>query len=110
MSWADFKAWWRRELGAERNDPWRRAIRISLGIFFVGLGIVGIFLPVLQGLLFIAMGFGFLSLDIPAIRRLWCWLKSRFGMTSTMEDCPQTEPSESAENKENMAEAVDPPD
>ena len=46
-----------------------RAGRIVAGVLLVILGISGIVLPVLQGILFIVLGIGLLSVDIPAVRR-----------------------------------------
>lgn len=39
----------------------KRLIKLILGWAFVALGIVGLVLPILQGLLFIAIGFAILS-------------------------------------------------
>ena len=46
-----------------------RAVRIVFGGLVVLFGIAELFLPG-PGLLFIALGLGILSLDIPAVRRL----------------------------------------
>lgn len=46
-----------------------RAVRVVFGALVVLFGIVELFLPG-PGLLFIALGLGILSLDIPAVRRL----------------------------------------
>ena len=47
-----------------------RVARIVVGLLLVLLGIVGLVLPVLQGVLFIVLGLGLLSVDIPPVRRL----------------------------------------
>ena len=47
-----------------------RIVRIIAGVVLIVVGIVGLFLPVLQGILFIVLGLGLLSVDIPAVRRL----------------------------------------
>jgi len=47
-----------------------KAARIAAGVALVLLGIVGLFLPLLQGILFIVLGLGLLSVDVPAVRRL----------------------------------------
>jgi uncharacterized membrane protein YbaN (DUF454 family) len=44
-------------------------VRIALGAGLVGLGIVGLFLPLLQGLLFITLGLMILARDLPWVRR-----------------------------------------
>ena len=46
-----------------------RALRVVFGVLVVLFGIAELFLPG-PGLLFIALGLGILSLDIPAVRRL----------------------------------------
>lgn len=46
----------------------KKVIILSTGIFFIVLGIIGLFLPVLQGILFIAIGFLFLSFYFPSHR------------------------------------------
>lgn len=44
-------------------------VRIALGSTLVGLGVLGLFLPFLQGILFISIGLTVLARDIPWIRR-----------------------------------------
>ncbi len=44
-------------------------LRIALGAGFVGLGVLGLFLPFLQGILFIALGLMVLAHDLPWVRR-----------------------------------------
>jgi len=56
----------------------RSLIRHVVGWGFVVLGIVGLVLPVLQGLLFIAIGLLLLSPDIPAFARFLSWVERRF--------------------------------
>ena len=51
---------------------------LILGWFFVGLGIVGLFLPVLQGILFIMIGLAFLSSRSATIKRLHNRLEKRY--------------------------------
>ena len=41
---------------------------LGTGVFFIALGVIGLFLPVLQGILFIAIGFLFLSFYFPSHR------------------------------------------
>ncbi|MCB9800338.1 MAG: hypothetical protein H6757_06230 [Candidatus Omnitrophica bacterium] len=43
-------------------------VRIPLAVILVLLGIVGLFLPVLQGVLFILAGLMLLGNDVPALR------------------------------------------
>jgi uncharacterized protein len=51
---------------------------ILVGWFFVGLGIIGLFLPFLQGLLFIMIGLAILSSRSETIRRFLAVLERRF--------------------------------
>ncbi len=53
-------------------------IRILLGIFSLVIGLAGLVLPILQGWLFIAVGFALLSRDVPFFRRLQERLERRF--------------------------------
>ncbi|MBU4460186.1 MAG: hypothetical protein KJ579_06430 [Verrucomicrobia bacterium] len=46
------------------------SLRIAAGGALIVLGIVGLFLPVLQGLLFITLGLTLLARDVPWARRL----------------------------------------
>ncbi|HPD16904.1 MAG TPA: PGPGW domain-containing protein [Planctomycetota bacterium] len=54
-----------------------RALRIAGGVLLVLLGIIGCFLPIIQGLLLIALGLWVLSHDIPAAARLRQWAGER---------------------------------
>ena len=45
---------------------------LVIGWFFVGLGILGLFLPILQGILFIMIGLAILSSRSEMVKR---WLK-----------------------------------
>ncbi len=56
----------------------RRIIRITLGTVFILLGFLGLFLPILQGWLFLALGALFLSVDLPFFDRMVRWIKNRF--------------------------------
>jgi uncharacterized membrane protein YbaN (DUF454 family) len=49
-----------------------------LGWFFIGLGIVGLFLPFLQGILFIMMGLAILSSRSQTVRRFLRYLEGRY--------------------------------
>jgi uncharacterized membrane protein YbaN (DUF454 family) len=52
--------------------PLPRRVRLALmvvGSFFVGLGVVGLFLPFLQGILFLAVGAALLSLASDSVHR-----------------------------------------
>jgi uncharacterized membrane protein YbaN (DUF454 family) len=62
--------------GKEENMA--RIIRLIGGTMLLILGLAGIFLPFLQGGLFLILGALLLSVDIPAVRRLVCWTENRF--------------------------------
>jgi len=53
----------------KRQILWRLA-RLSAGWALLGLGIIGLFLPFLQGLIFIASGLALLSPDLPWAKHL----------------------------------------
>ena len=68
---ADPQCRWHHARGLE-HDVTRTAlsiVRIVVGVLLVVLGIVGLFLPLLQGILFIVLGLGLLSVDVPVVRR-----------------------------------------
>jgi uncharacterized membrane protein YbaN (DUF454 family) len=58
------------------HTVWRIA-RLTLGATFLGLGMVGLFLPFLQGILFILIGLTLLSRDSARAKRLLTWLRAR---------------------------------
>lgn len=63
-----------------RSLLWR-ATKISAGSLLVLLGLAGLLLPVLQGILFLVLGLGLLSTEIPWLRdkrvRLKAWRRAR---------------------------------
>jgi uncharacterized protein len=66
-----------KEAASAYGDIMRRILRIILGVAFILLGIVGLFLPFLQGILFIAIGLFLLASHLPLIARLICWLQRK---------------------------------
>jgi putative transmembrane protein PGPGW len=61
-----------------------RVTRITLGIFFFIAGVLGLFLPFLQGILCLAISAMLLAPDFPPARRLavwalrkWPWLRRK---------------------------------
>ena len=56
----------------------KRYTVLGLGWFFVVLGVLGIFLPVLQGILFLLIGFILLSRESAWVQRQLKKLKSRY--------------------------------
>jgi hypothetical protein len=55
-----------------------RIIRISAGVISLGLGVIGMVLPILQGWFFLALGVVLLSKDIVFFRRITEWMRTRF--------------------------------
>ena len=58
-----------------------RALRLgklALGWAFLVLGVLGLFLPVLQGVLFLAIGLAILATEQVWAHRLLLWLRRRF--------------------------------
>jgi len=53
-------------------DKFKRIGMLIIGWFFVGLGVLGLFLPILQGILFIMIGLAILSSRSEMVKR---WLK-----------------------------------
>ena len=51
---------------------------LIIGWIFIGLGILGLFLPILQGLLFIMIGLAILSSRSKTIRRFLKYLEKRY--------------------------------
>ena len=51
---------------------------LILGWFFIGLGIIGLFLPILQGILFIMIGLAILSSRSQLIKRFLKHLEERY--------------------------------
>lgn len=56
----------------------KKAVRHIIGWFFIVLGIIGLFLPILQGILFILVGMFILARDIPFFHNVLCRLEERY--------------------------------
>ncbi len=71
-----------RDRGGRRN--WasrmngRKLLLLVLGWFFLALGVLGLFLPILQGILFILIGLMLLSSVSPRVRLLRQRLRRRY--------------------------------
>ncbi len=64
-------------------EDWKRSklkniAILIIGWLFVGLGILGLFLPILQGILFIMIGLAILSTRSEKIKRLLKYLEDRY--------------------------------
>lgn len=57
------------------TGPFLRAARIVAGIVLVIIGIVGLFLPILQGILLIVIGLACLGVDAEKSRRAWAFMR-----------------------------------
>jgi uncharacterized membrane protein YbaN (DUF454 family) len=55
-----------------------RISRVVLGVAFLALGVVGLFLPFLQGILFMVIGLTLLSTESERARRLLEWARIRW--------------------------------
>ena len=49
----------------------RRPVRITVGLILLLIGIVGLFLPVLQGIAIVVAALAILRKDIPMAERIW---------------------------------------
>ncbi len=55
-----------------------KLLRHILGWLCLVVGIAGLFLPILQGWLFLALGALLLAPDIPLFKRLLDWIEQKF--------------------------------
>ncbi len=60
------------------SSMWGRIVRVGVGALFLVLGVLGLFLPVLQGILFLAIGAALLAPDVPPARRALLWMYRRW--------------------------------
>lgn len=60
------------------RSRWKRLLILVSGWGFIFLGILGIFLPILQGILFLAIGFYLLSLESPWAHRKMEQMRERY--------------------------------
>ena len=56
----------------------KRILILGLGWFFIILGFIGLFFPILQGILFLLIGLYLLSLESKIVRKLIDKLKERY--------------------------------
>lgn len=66
---------------SERIRQWPSPLRIGAGVALLILGVLGMFLPVLQGILFLTLGAWLLSIDVPIFarwkKRFVAWRRAR---------------------------------
>lgn len=55
-----------------------RIARLIGGGLLIILGFAGLFLPILQGWLFLLLGILLLSVDLPVAKRVVCWIENSF--------------------------------
>jgi len=61
----------------------RRGVVLSLGALFLLLGVIGGFLPVIQGWIFVLIGLALLAEELPWVRHHLERLKTRFPKQAT---------------------------
>lgn len=64
----------------------RRMLKLILGWFFMVLGVAGLFLPILQGVLFLAIGLIILAQEQPWAHRLLTRIRHRYPHMAEMFD------------------------
>lgn len=65
-------------LPARRRPRWKRLLILIAGWFFIVLGILGLVLPILQGILFLAIGSYLLSLESVWVRQKMLQMQRRY--------------------------------
>jgi uncharacterized membrane protein YbaN (DUF454 family) len=60
-----------------RHPLWR-TVRIAVGIALVPIGVIGLFVPVLQGVLLLLLAFALLASEIPIVAKWRDRLRQRF--------------------------------
>jgi uncharacterized membrane protein YbaN (DUF454 family) len=63
---------------AAKMDSFKKVGILIVGWFFIGLGIIGLFLPILQGILFLMIGLSILSSRSELIKRYLKKLGDRY--------------------------------
>lgn len=62
----------------KRRHPVWRTVRIVVGIALIPIGIVGLFIPVLQGVLLLVLAFALLASEIPFLGKWRDKLRQRY--------------------------------
>ncbi len=63
--------------GSTTHPVWR-GVKITLGLILLPLGVVGLFLPFLQGALFLLVGIALLSSEVRFVARLRDRVRQRY--------------------------------
>lgn len=69
----------------KRTHPLWRFVKIAAGVFMLGLGVVGLFLPFLQGILFMLIGLALLSTESRRVKGVLDRLRVRYPEVHAME-------------------------
>lgn len=69
-----------------KRSPLHRFLILASGWMFIVLGVLGLFLPILQGFLFLAVGAYLLSLESPMARRFVGRMRLRYPRLATTLD------------------------
>ncbi|MGH9320267.1 MAG: PGPGW domain-containing protein [Vicinamibacteria bacterium] len=62
----------------EKKSRLWRGLKITLGLILLPLGIVGLFVPVLQGILFLLLALALLSSEVPFFERIRDRIRTRY--------------------------------
>lgn len=62
----------------ERRHPLWRTVRVVIGAALIPIGIVGLFVPVLQGVILLLVAFALLAGEIPLVRERRDKLRRRY--------------------------------
>jgi uncharacterized membrane protein YbaN (DUF454 family) len=63
---------------ARPPQNWKDVLRIVVGLVFLVLGVLGLFLPILQGILFLLVSGFLLAPFSPTIQRILDWARHRY--------------------------------
>lgn len=72
----------------------RRFVILTLGWLFILIGIIGLFLPILQGFLFFGIGLALLSKESAWVRARIAWARKRWPRLAAMMDRTEAKAAE----------------
>ena len=70
--------WARTHQTMINSSRWKRIAIIATGWLFIALGVIGLILPILQGILFLLIGVAILATEYPWAKRLLGKIRARF--------------------------------